>query len=412
MSFVGVPLSAQTPTPAEQTATPTSREEQIAQDRRNKHATLWPEREGALVSRANRLMDRGFVEGIETGEGHNGWQLLLHGTRPNQGQTWGLGYRRSDLLEDALGMRATVRGTRSGALLVDGEVRLNRLRRSDDTFVELYAKFERSPRMEFYGIGNNTSKADRTGYLLSTALIDVDSGYRFTRQLNAGLTVGYGRAHTGPVTRDDIPSIETRFGRRITPGLFDDARFLFWGAFAGFDTRDTPRGPRRGGFYGIRQHNFVDLDGNLYSHRQLELIGQQFLPYFNAMHVVALFAKARFAFSDPTRQVVPFYMLPWLGGNYDLRGFGHYRFQDRNSFSATVEHRWYVFSAAEMALFADAGTTEPTIRQFALDDLNYSGGIGVRMRVGGAVVLRTDVARSREGWRLIWSVSDVSRRKF
>jgi hypothetical protein len=44
--------------------------------------------------------------------------------------------------------------------------------------------------------------------------------------------------------------------------------------------------------------------------------------------------------------------------------------------------------------------------------LNYSGGIGLRVRVRGAVVMRMDVATSREGTRWIWSMSDVSRRRF
>ena len=90
---------------------------------------MWPERESPLVVRANRLVDRGLIEGIRSGEGNNGWQLLLAGTRPAQGQTFGIGYRRSDLFNDALTARATVRGTLRGALLVDGELQVNRLRR-------------------------------------------------------------------------------------------------------------------------------------------------------------------------------------------------------------------------------------------------------------------------------------------
>jgi hypothetical protein len=54
----------------------------------------------------------------------------------------------------------------------------------------------------------------------------------------------------------------------------------------------------------------------------------------------------------------------------------------------------------------------PTKGHIAFDDLNYSGGIGLRARLSGAVVLRTDVAWSREGWRWIWSMSDISRRRF
>jgi hypothetical protein len=81
---------------------------------------MWPERENPLVIKANRLVDRGFIEGIQTGEGNNGWQLLLTGTRAAQGQTFGIGYRRADLFDDALAARATVRGTIRGAFSSTG----------------------------------------------------------------------------------------------------------------------------------------------------------------------------------------------------------------------------------------------------------------------------------------------------
>ena len=77
-----------------------------------------------------------------------------------------------------------------------------------------------------------------------------------------------------------------------------------------------------------------------------------------------------------------------------------------------LEHRWYVFSGLEMALFVDAGKTVPQKGGVNFSGLNYSGGIGLRARVRGAVVLRMDVARSREGIRWIWSMSDISRRRF
>ena len=117
---------------------------------------MWPESENPLVARANRLLDRGFLEGIQSGQGNNGWQFLLTGTRPAQGQTFGIGYRRSDLFHDALTARATVRGTLAGALLVDAEAGVNRVRRSADTFIDVYAKYERSPHMEFYGLGRDS----------------------------------------------------------------------------------------------------------------------------------------------------------------------------------------------------------------------------------------------------------------
>ena len=398
--------------PAGAPAQPTTRVEQIEFARRQKDATLWPERENPLVVRVNRLMDRGLIDGILTGEGNNGWQLILEGTRPAQGQTYGIGYRRADLFNDLLTVRATARGTFAGAQLYDGELQLNRLGRSERAFLNGYGKYERSPHMEYYGLGADSLKDDRTRYQLNTALVETRAGYRFTPALNAGIEFGYGGAHTGSVDDDEIPSIETKFDATTAPGLFDDTRFSSWGAFVGFDVRDLKRGPRSGGFYGIEFKRYVDMDEGTYSHRQLDLEGQQFFPYLNQQRVVALFVKARFAYTGDDDRVVPFYLLPQLGGNFELRGFNQYRFSDNNTFMASIEHRWYAFSGLEMALFLDAGKSVAEKEDVDFSGLNYSGGIGLRVRVRGAVVMRMDVATSREGTRWIWSMSDVSRRRF
>lgn len=398
--------------PAALAQQPTTRAEQIELARRQKHATLWPEREDPMVVRANGLVDRGLLEGVQTGQGKNGWQIVLTGTRPNQGQTFGIGYRRSDLFRDALNLRATVRGTIHGAFLVDLETGLNSLRQSKDTFVDLYLKYERSPQMEFYGLGRDSRKADRTRYLLNTLSGELRAGYRFTRQFNVGLDLSGGDVHTGPTSGNGVPSIETVFDATTAPGLFDDATFVGWGGFAGFDSRDLPSGPRRGAFYGVNFTRYVDTSGGTYSHRQLHLEGQQFVPYFNEMRVVAFFVKARFAYAGRDDRVVPFYLLPKLGGNFELRGFGPYRFHDNNAFMASIEHRWYAFTGLEMAIFMDAGKTVSEKGHMDFSGLNYSGGIGFRARLRSAVVLRFDVAGSREGVRMIWSMSDISRRRF
>ena len=404
------PPEAQTP-PASPAPQPTTRVEQIEFARRQKDATFWPEREHPLVARVNRLLDRGLIDGILTGEGNNGWQLILEGTRPAQGQTYGIGYRRADLFNDLLTARATARATFAGAQLYDGGLRLNRVGGSENAFIDAYVKYERSPHMDYYGLGADSRKEDRTRYQLNTGLVEARAGYRFTPAVNAGVDFAYGGAHTGPVEAGDIPSIETRFDATTAPGLFDDTRFSSWGAFAGFDVRDLRRGPRSGGFYGIEFKNYFDMDAGTYSHRQLDLEGQQFFPYLNQQRVLALFVKARFAYAGDD-SVVPFYLLPQLGGNFELRGFNQYRFSDNNTFMAAIEHRWYAFSGLEMALFLDAGKSVAQKGDVDFSGLNYSGGIGLRVRVRDAVVMRMDVATSREGTRWIWSMSDVSRRRF
>jgi hypothetical protein len=73
----------------------------------------------------------------------------------------------------------------------------------------------------------------------------------------------------------------------------------------------------------------------------------------------------------------------------------------------SVEHRWYVFRGLDMAVFADAGKVIP--RKAALDfsDLEFSWGLGFRTRLRDAVIMRNDFAVGRDGFRAMWTFSDI-----
>ncbi len=152
-----------------------SRTEEIEQARRDKRAHLWPERESPIVTRLNQLVERGLLEGNPTGMGINGWQAVLGGMRSGNGTTFGLGYRRSDLLHDFLDFRFTARGTPQKASMFDFALSFPKLR-SERSFVDLYTKHENSPTMDYYGGGPDTEKEDRTSYRLEDTSFNVPLG--------------------------------------------------------------------------------------------------------------------------------------------------------------------------------------------------------------------------------------------
>ncbi len=125
-----------------------TRSEQIQQTRQDKIARLWPERESPLVDAVNKLVERGLYEGIESGKGSSGWQVLFGGMRSGQGQTFGFGYRRSDMWRDTTGMRASARATIKQAYMLDYELDFKSLA-TERSFVNLYAKYENSPQMDY-----------------------------------------------------------------------------------------------------------------------------------------------------------------------------------------------------------------------------------------------------------------------
>ncbi|HSF17858.1 MAG TPA: hypothetical protein VLK65_20125 [Vicinamibacteria bacterium] len=391
-------------------AQPTTRAEVIEDQRDEKTVNLWPESQSPLVDQVNRLVERGLREGAESGLGGNGPQIVLGGMRSGQGTSFGVGYRRSDIWRERLGFRATVRGTPRLAYMMDLDVDFKTLG-TRSSFVNLYTKYEHSPRMDYYGPGHDSLEADRTSYLLDDFSTDLNFGFQPSRRFRAGLTTGWVSVHTGTGNREGVPSIEEIFTPETTPGLGQDTSFLRWGGFFGFDYRDSRSGPKSGGFYGIRYRVYKDLDLAKFGFRQAEIDVQQYFPYFNGTRVVALRFSSTLSF-DKKDQGVPYYQQPTLGGNDDLRGFQRYRFYDDNVLFASVEHRWHVFTALEMALFADAGKVVRDRGDVDFADLRYSGGIGFRFRLLDAVVSRIDLAWSREGFRFMWTFSDIYKARY
>jgi surface antigen Omp85-like protein len=397
---VAVPSLAQQPTDA----APATREEAIAAERADKLAELWPERTSPMVDTVNRLVERGFSEGLDSGKGANGPQIVVGGMRSGQGFTAGLGYRRSDLWAERLGYRATARGTLQGAYMFDFNFDFQGLR-TERTSVRWYTKYESSPDIDFYGIGNSTPKENHTAFAYDDITTDVDAAYQAFRNLEVGFTTGYLHADTGRGT-DSFTPIDELFPPDQLPGYDQDTEFTRIGAFVDFDYRDSRTGPRSGGVLGMRYREYWDIDKKTFAFRQTEYEFQQYFPYFNKGRVLAMRAAVVLTFPKEGNEV-PIYLQPVLGGNDDLRGFGGYRFRDNHSVYLGVEHRWHASSNLEMSAFLDAGKVVPLKKDVDPTHMNYSGGIGFRVRVRSAIVSRTDFAVSREGFRLVWTFSDI-----
>ena len=192
----------------------------------------------------------------------------------------------------------------------------------------------------------------------------------------------------------------------MTPGLGDQAKFLRAGATLQWDYRDLASGPRSGGNYYATYSRYWDGDLNSHDFNQLDLAAEQYIPYFNKTRVIALRLAGVMTYARED-QTVPFYLQPTLGGNEFLRGFGRYRFYDQSSILASVEHRWHMFTGGHAALFFEMGKVAEKASQINFHELEYSGGIGFRFTLRDAVIMRIDNAVSREGYRLIWTFSNM-----
>jgi outer membrane protein assembly factor BamA len=384
---------------------PKTRTEEIEQARRDKMARLWPERQSPLVEQVNALVERGFLSGFESGKGANGWQIVMGGMRSGQGVSVGAGYRRSDFWRDRLDWRVTGRITPRLATMADFELDFKGFR-TERSFLKFYGKFEDSPQMDYYGQGMSTSVDDRTSYTYRTLNFDFNFGFEFFRNFRAGITGGVLGVHTGSGERGGVPSTDEIFDSTTAPGLGEDTTFPRWGGFLYYDWRDYREGPKAGGLYGARFRQHSDRENFKYSFKQAEFAFHQFIPYFNKTRTIAIRVAAVLSFPTEDNQV-PFYSQPTIGGNDDLRSFARYRYTDDHKILFSVEHRWYAFSGLDMAIFVDAGKVVPRKKLVDWHDLKYSGGIGFRARLANAVIMRVDMAYGDEGFRFMWTFSDI-----
>ena len=386
--LVAAPVLAQEPT----TSPPQTRAEAIADERSAKVAELWPERQSPMVDRINALAERGLREGLDSGRGANGAQLVFGGMRSGQGFSGGIGYRRSDFWQERLGYRVTARGTPSMAPTCSTSISTSR--GCEPNARSCSGTRSSSTRRGSTTTASATSRPQEnlTGYLYDDFTSDFNAAFEPARFLRLGVTGGYLWRTPHGQGSEELPPIDEVFPAesaarirrghastrasacspswiRVIPGRVQRSGLLLGARYRGVpgtwtkDVRLPPdrvrvpavpavlqRQPRRGAACG----------------------GSAVVPQGRQRRAVVLSSRRSAATTTcaATRGTAFATPLLYLG----------------------VEHRWHVSSILDMAVFADAGKVVPLKREVDFDALHYSGGIGFRVRLRSAVVTRIDFA--------------------
>ena len=249
-------------------------------------------------------------------------------------------------------------------------------------------------QVPFYGLGNESSEDNRVNYGLKA----FEAGAAAAIKPVSWFRIGGGVAHRRYEDREGTgshPSIETGAFPAPTPGLFAEARYTQATAFTAIDWRTSPGYSRRGGYYAISLNNFKDADDN-FGFRRVDAEIQQLLPLLKEHWVLAFRGAVRTTDVDD-QQVVPYYLLPTLGGARMHRGYSDFRFQDRHVLLLSGEYRWLPSRVVDMALFVDAGKVTHERRDLDFNDLKTAYGIGIRIHGPTFTPLRLDVAHGDEG---------------
>lgn len=173
------------------------------------------------------------------------------------------------------------------------------------------------------------------------------------------------------------------------------------------ETRDEPGYPTRGGVYRAAASRYADQGFDRFSFARYEAEAAHFIPIGADDNFVFAVRGWLVGTSTGAGQLVPFYLMPSLGGSNTLRGYNDYRFHDRNLAVLNTELRVAMMEHIDVVGLFEAGNVAARFGELNLDKKSY--GVGVRVHTRTATLARLDLARSDEGWQIVFRMNDPLR---
>jgi hypothetical protein len=264
------------------------------------------------------------------------------------------------------------------------------------------ARWQDAPELAVYALGPDSPKV-RADFSETRTEVSAQAEFRPVRLVRLGAGAAFERYQTGgaETTRS---SVEELFGPADMPGIHADPTYLHSFVSGALDSRRGPGYSRSGTLLQATLHDYAQQNDGPYSFQRVDAIARQLIPILHGNWVIDLSVRTSTTSVDGGNEV-PFFLLPDLGGSGELRGYGAYRFRDRNSIIFTGEYRWYVQEFVDMAVFYDAGKVARRRGDLDFDHLKSNVGIGIRFHGPQTTVLRIEAAKGNEGLRFIFGFS-------
>lgn len=264
-----------------------------------------------------------------------------------------------------------------------------------------------STQVSYFGTGSGSLQDDRSEFRVQSTDVVGYGAVRPVQWLAVGGRIGYLAkpwiSEPGGTFKRGYPDTFVTFPDDPAVRVADQPSYVHAEASVTADTRDARSHPTHGGVYRATATRYSDRTIGTYSFRRYEAEAAHFIGLFDDNLVLAGRGWVVATDTDPGR-VVPFYMLPSLGGHNTLRAYTDYRFHDRNFAVVNLESRIAVWTHLDFAAFVDAGNVAGRFADLNLDKRDW--GVGLRMHANQATFARVDVAHGTDGWRVIFRTSD------
>jgi hypothetical protein len=241
------------------------------------------------------------------------------------------------------------------------------------------------PQLSFYGLGNDTSRHNRTNF----GLRETRTGVSVDAPVPLGFTLS-GEVDGLWFTPDPSPAFASTNNEAAAPGLHTSTAYVRPRLSAAWSYPDS------GALYGVSSAAAVSyglyeaLSGGRYSFSRLDArwsVGLGLDPRFGAFRF-----SSRLVLSEPhARNRMPFYLQPTLGGadikdENLLRGYNNYRFRAPNLVAYEISYERQIVDPVGLRVFGELGRVGLHPGDLGFDGLKSSAGVSITFRLGGATV--------------------------
>jgi hypothetical protein len=379
--------------PSARAQEPQTRAEALRAEREARSQTVQPYEPNGL----ERTMD--VIEGtVIPLLQRDGFYARMGSLTTGSGFAYGGGFRNQRLFDRRGAIDLWAAGSLKSYWTVEARTRFPELA-GGQVAVEGWVRRFDYPSEEFFGIGPDSRRADRSNYGLDSTVVGAEASLFPRSVFRAGGGLEHRTPHLSRGGNESLPDVGDLFTVPGAPGLDGQPSFLTSTAFVEVDYR-RPLYARRGGWYRLAVTRHDDRDGGHFSFRRVDLDLRQFIGVLAERRVFAGRFYVATTDVDAGREI-PFYLLPALGGHDTLRGFRALRFRGPHAILMQGEYRWEVWSGFDAALFYDTGKVALRRADLDLRDLEKAYGFGFRFNTNDGVIMRVDAGfGSRDGRHL------------
>jgi hypothetical protein len=248
------------------------------------------------------------------------------------------------------------------------------------TKMDFYGLVKDMPRLDYFGVGPETSEQDRAVYHYREGVVGADfstSSARFC-WLDVGGAVEGIFPDIQTITNPTVRSVERVYNEATAPGLTAQPAYLHLAAYARLHEQRQPEA--RKFEYIFTYHVYQDMQEQRYSFRRFDVDLRNKFPIGkdNELRV-----RGRLSLSETRAgQRVPFYLMETLGGSNirgddTLRGFRDYRFRDRDYALVQTEFLRRFYGPLDFIAFYDMGKVASSVSRFGDGRLRHAYGLGV-----------------------------------